>query len=543
MAKFNVTDNRKKVTGPVTTTTTAMKTTHQYGAPAYGYDLQSELFQLAVANFVGEDTYYESGDARDNRYKQLIHAAAVQHPVWTVQFLAWLRNGANMRSASLVGALEAAKAMVDAGVPGSRQAVKAVLQRADEPGEAIAYWHAHYGRKIPQPVKRGIADAVNRLYTEDSLLKYDTASKGVRFGDVIELTHPSTDQQWRSDLYRYAIDRRHGRADGKCPGLLPVILHNNTLRATEDIEQWLDPEALKRAGMTWEDALSAVGSKVDKAKLWEAMIPSMGYMALLRNLRNFDEAGISAESVAYVVAKLSDPEQVARSKQFPYRFLAAYENLSSLRYGPALEAALRQSLSNIPELPGRTLVLVDTSDSMSGGGFSKKSTMTPAKAARIFGTALAIRNPGRVDLYGFGDRPYSVNVPKGADMLPTLKRFEQAEGSGGYGTNIGGSLRQTFAGHDRVFIISDMQTMTSLADYDSGNRWGYSSYAERQENGIDKYVKPETYVYGFNLGGYGNTQVNTTKARRWEFGSLGDTMFKLVPLLERGEDQGWPWED
>jgi hypothetical protein len=54
--------------------------------------------------------------------------------------------------------------------------VDSVLQRADEPGEALAYWTATYGRAIPKPVKHGIADAVGRLYTERSLLKYDNAT-------------------------------------------------------------------------------------------------------------------------------------------------------------------------------------------------------------------------------------------------------------------------------------------------------------------------------------------------------------------------------
>jgi hypothetical protein len=72
-----------------------------------------------------------------------------------------------------------------------------VLQRADEPGEFLAYWTSTFGRALPKPVKRGIGDAVRRLYTEYALLKYDTASKGFRFGDVLDLTHPdaATPQQ------------------------------------------------------------------------------------------------------------------------------------------------------------------------------------------------------------------------------------------------------------------------------------------------------------------------------------------------------------
>ena len=126
---------------------------------------------------------------------------AVADPQWTAAFLGWLRSEANMRSASLAGALEATKAMVAAGVSGGRQLVASVLQRADEPGEALAYWTARYGRAIPKPVKRGVADAVARLYTEYGMLKYDTASKGFRFADVIDLTHPVPVAPWQADLF------------------------------------------------------------------------------------------------------------------------------------------------------------------------------------------------------------------------------------------------------------------------------------------------------------------------------------------------------
>src|SRR5690606_19675474 len=70
-----------------------------------------------------------------------------------------------------------------------------------------------HGRAVPKPVKRGIADAVRRLYNERSLLKYDSDARAFRFADVIELTHPAPapDKPWQGDLFAYALDRRHER--------------------------------------------------------------------------------------------------------------------------------------------------------------------------------------------------------------------------------------------------------------------------------------------------------------------------------------------
>jgi hypothetical protein len=138
MSKSNVAGRKTALgRGPITADTVPTGRTHE-GGPGYAHDAKSELFLLAVANFAGEDTFYEKADDRDRRYTDLIHRVAVGDPEWTARFLRWLRTGANMRSASLTGGLEAALALRDAGLPGGRQIVDSVLQRADEPGEALA---------------------------------------------------------------------------------------------------------------------------------------------------------------------------------------------------------------------------------------------------------------------------------------------------------------------------------------------------------------------------------------------------------------------
>ncbi|MBO0867657.1 MAG: TROVE domain-containing protein [Micromonosporaceae bacterium] len=503
-------------------------TGHTYeGGAGYAHDAKSELFLLAVANFASEQTFYEKAADRDRRYVDLVHTVAVVDPEWTARFLRWLRAEANMRSASLIGALEAAKAMLAANMPGSRGIVASVLQRADEPGEALAYWTASYGRAVPKPVKRGIVDAVARLYTQRSLLKYDTPSHGYRFADVIDLVHPTpaADKPWQGELFRHALERRHGR-DSEIPAVLTIVAAHAAQRreAGGDPARMLDPDALGRAGLTWEQTLSLAGPAVAKERLWAALIPTMGYMALLRNLRGFDEAGIDDELAARVAARLADPAEVARSRQFPYRFLAAYEQVRSLRWGPALDKALQLSLANLPALPGRSLILVDTSASMSSGGFSKRSTMSPVKAAAVFGVALAARGE-RVDLYGFADGVFRHEVATGAAVIREVDRFVKRVGEVGHGTRIAESVRATLRGHDRVFVISDMQT-----------------FAPRGGTGdVTEVVPRGTPLYGFNLGGYGRTAFDAGTPNRIEFGGLTDATFRMIPLIEAGRNADWPF--
>lgn len=533
MSKFNTTTSKTATgTGPVQAV--GPGTTHE-GGQGYVRDVKGELFMLAVANFVGEDTYYEKATERDARFERLVRQMALADPGWTARLLIWLRSEGNLRSAPMVGAAEFVKARLDEGaspeVAGTllgttdqrgidRALVDAVLQRGDEPGEALAYWASRYGRAVPKPVKRGVADAALRLYNEYALLKYDTASKGFRFGDVIDLTHPPA-IGWQGELFRHALDRRHNR-DNPVPDALGMVRANVGWRMAlangEQPDALLHPETLKNAGLTWEDVLSALGDKVAKAHLWTALVPTMGYMALLRNLRNLDEAGVTDAVASQVIARLTDPERVARSRQLPFRFLAAYENAPSLRWGHALDTALNLSLSNVPALTGRTLVLVDTSASMTSGGFSKHSTMTPAKAAAVFGVTLAVRCGA--DLHGFADGVFSHPLKPGASVLREVKRFVDRTGEVGHGTYTAQALRATFKNHDRVFLVSDMQTM---------------------DHHTSTAVPATTTLYGVNLGGYRVTAVDAGKPNRVELGGLTDATFKLVPLLEAGAKGEWPF--
>ncbi|MFD9124644.1 TROVE domain-containing protein [Kitasatospora sp. NPDC059571] len=522
MSRFNIRRSKTAPTSPVTTT--GRRTANHEGGAGHLRDEKSELFLLAVANLVGQDTFYERGGARDDRYTALVRSLAVSDPAWTLGLLRWLRYGAAMRTASLVGAAEFTRARLDAGAPGwSRQAVDAVLQRPDEPGELLAYWTSRYGRALPKPLKRGVADAVQRLYTGRALLKYDTASKGFRFGDVLELTHPAPDagKPWQGPLFRYALDRRHRPDEAVPPAGDDLLNANRALLALPVAERRAavtgpgGAERLAAAGITWEALAGWLQGPLDAA-VWEAVIPSMGPMALVRNLRNFDQAGVCDEVAEQVARRISDPGEVRRSKQFPFRYLAAYHHAPSLRWGHALEKALGHSLANVPALPGRTLVLVDRSGSM----FDRPSAQTQlnrADSAAIFGTALALR-AADADLVEFGTTSRRIETERGEAVLKVLGRFSDLGG-----TETARAVRQHYRGQDRVVIITDEQAYG----------WGGDPLAA---------VPAQVPVYTWNLAGYRAGHAASGGAHRHTFGGLTDAAFRLIPLLEAGRNAAWPWE-
>jgi hypothetical protein len=559
MGKFNGSGMRRqpavlRVTSPMRTLVYPTGHTHE-GAPGWQRDAKTELFLRGTSKPMGgEKAFYESGAKRDERAIELTRKLAVEDPQWVFEFLVWLRSGGNMRTAPIMLAVEFVHARLAADAiedprgwspqtsgemtlsrGWNRRIIDLVCQRPDEPGELLAYHLAHFSTpiasKIPMAMKRGLADAAKRLYKEYSLLKYDTSSHAVRFADVEELAHPKPTTEWahwQGDLFKHAIDRRHGH-DAIVPESLDTIAANRRVRAMVadgHFNVLLGSGVIRDAGMTWEDVLSLAGSKIDKAKLWEASIETMGYMALLKNLRGFDEAGVSDTVANRVMTKLMNPAEVARSRQFPFRFYSAYREVPSLRWAHPLEIALNLSLPNIPELPGRTLVLVDTSQSMTQA-VSEKSTITAITSASIFGAALALRNHGRTDLFQYADFAARIPVAKGGSVLRTVQAIEKNVNSCGWGTNITGSVQSTYDGHDRVIILTDGQGC---------------SHGRVKAQHVGQAVPANVPVYLFNVEAYTFSPMPTGGGARFDLGGLTDATFSQILRLEAGLAGIWPWE-
>lgn len=517
MSKFNsvpsVVPNSKT---PLKLGTVLDSTTYE-GAPAATREAKTELFLAAVSDFGNEGSFYENASNRTDRIKTLTKEVALSDPQWMTDFISWLRNDANMRSISLIIALDAAKAMLDAKVPGSRSVVYGALVRADEPGEALAYWTNTYGKTIPSAVKRGVSDAVLKLYNEFSLSKYDTASKGFRFGDVIRLTHPSPEDPKQAKLFKHAIERR--KDSSARPDESLTLLANKKVFLALSKEEKLNivlskdgTKILKEAGLTWENIASEIGLN---AKVWEALIPNLGYMALIRNLRNFIGSGVSRETLSKVADRIADKNQVAKSRQLPFRFLSAYNSIESsgnFELLAALEKALNFSLENVPSLDGKTLILVDRSGSMFYSP-SDKNGLDFADSAAIFGSTLALRAENST-LVQFGSDSSEVSFNRSGSVLNTLKEFDNMGG-----TNTHAAITKFYnSSYDRVIVITDEQ----YNDYNYVNN-----------------IKGNMYIW--NLEGY--SRGFEAAKNRHLLGGLSDQSFKMINMIEAGRKAQWPWSN
>src|SRR5262249_32240146 len=149
----------------------------------------------------------------------------------------------------------------------------------------------------------------------------------------------------------------------------------------------------------------------------------------LRNLRNFEEAGVSRATLDQVGARIADPDEVGRSRQLPIRFYSAWAATDSVRFGPALEAALDASLAPGPAPPGRAPGLGDGSGPMRGR-WSARSRVSWWQVAALFGTALA-RRAEHADVFAYSEASKAIRVRRSASVLRTIPKFMGWTGAGG----------------------------------------------------------------------------------------------------------------
>jgi hypothetical protein len=528
MSKFSGTKRRPRradVTAPVRTTGMATRT-HEGGA-AYERDAESELFLLAATNLVGEDTFYERAVDRDARFAALVHKVTETNP----QFIAgedpaagrvgltqYLRQVMLMRSAAVVLAAE----YVAAGGAGGRSVVARALQRADEPAELLGYWMTTHGRRLPMPIKRGVADAVRRLYTERAALRYDGLTRQLRMADVIELTHPEPTGMTQSTLFRYLLDRRHHDDAVADAATLPVLAAAAALAAVpadgrRELLRRRGPEALAQAGTSWERLAGWLPGGMD-AEAWEVIIPSMEVMALMRNLRNFDQAGIGDEAIGSVITKITDPAEVTKARLLPYQVWAAYKNAPSDNWKRALGRTLELTCGNVPHLDG-TLVVIDTSGSMQAP-VSGRSTMTRVEVAAVMAMATATL-ARHVDVVIYGQGNARVRGLAGASVLAGVQKVVGLVGTVGHDTFGHTAIGAHFDArrHQRVVLFTDDQ------QHDAGR----------------VRLEAVPVIYTFNLAGYRPAALPAGGRGRYTLGGFTDATFAAMSVLEAGGDAQWPF--
>ena len=174
----------------------------------------------------------------------------------------------------------------------------------------------------------------------------------------------------------------------------------------------------------------------------------------------------------------------------------------------------------LPTIRARCQFLaLDRSGSMSYP-MSAKSSLSCQDTANVFASALAIRGES-VRVVAFDDHMEDVKVAS-TDLLRVVDQMPTARGCT-YTLDAVAYAHKKGEKYDRIIILTDEQYRGGSVD-----------------NALDTYA-PRVPVFTWNLAGYATAQMEAREGR-WTFGGLSDKGFQMIPLLERGIGQSWPWE-
>jgi hypothetical protein len=283
-------------------------------------------------------------------------------------------------------------------------------------------------------------------------------------------------------------------------------------------EHMVGHEMLTTAGWGWERIAGWLPGGMD-AEGWTLAIPHMGAMALIRNLRNFDQAGIPESAVDAVVARISDPDEIIKARLFPYQVWSAYKNAPSDNWRRALGQTLAHTTRNIPALDG-TLVVVDASGSMTHP-VSGRSEMSRVEVAAVMALTTAARS-SPVDVVIYGETSAAVAFRDGQSVLQRIAGLCQTVGQVGHATYGHSAIATHFdpSRHRRVVLFTDDQQA------DSGQ--------------VDLSHVP--LIYTVDLAGYRASALEAGRRGRHRLGGFSDATFRVMAALEGGADGSWPWE-
>jgi hypothetical protein len=429
--------NKRKVSTPVFT--------HEGGKASHiGYE--EKLQRTVLSCLLNEDTFYEDGQSVKDRIKEYMGKVSTEFAIATLNKV---KHEYHLRHTPLF----MLTVLAQQGKL-TKELVESTVTRVDDITELLAMSLADGKKALPKQLQKGLALAFAK-FDEYQFGKYKGTKKAVSLKDAVMLCHPKAPNDEKNALYKKIVD--------------------NSLATP----------------LTWETELSA---GKDKKAVFENLLSEnkLGGLALLRNLRNMEQASVSQRAIVNGIEKMN-----VRGIM-PYNFYTA-NKYSAGTYSKQLEAAMLQSArETFDKLEGNTLFMVDTSGSMSCQ-LSGKGEITRAQAAA---SLAAIMNEvcEFAKVYTF-DNTAHLCTQKGFALADRCARSMG-------GTDIQRSTNYAVESNnrpfDRVIIITDEQSsgsyfskevlkiphkyIVNVATYQNGIEYGNFIHINGFSDGIFKYI-------------------------------------------------------
>lgn len=428
------------------------------GLPAFTRSIEETTLALLMTNTLS-NTFYVSQEGIVKETLEVLRAMSDKDPEFLAKALVHARTKGLLKLVSTVGLAVLSENKTKAGQEAFRKVFRHVIKIPDDLREfASMVRTGGFGKKAFMGLRKTMVQNWLRHMSEYHAVKYgSTASEGITLRDILRLTHPRPKANGDADKKGRDYDRLRNGAQAELFGWLvngwkevgpepsptnPQVWALEKVKRSEDDQEII---SLVRKHRLPQEAVIPSVKKMTKP-IWLALLEDMPYMALLRNLNTMGRHGVLEDKtiVKEIAQRISDKENVASSKQFPFRFLSAFKVFN----GPqeirdALVDALEHSFINMPEIKGLRVVVsndVSTSMDMKVVGRKKPQPGRPDNSpqcreiAALFAAALFKRCDDSVILpFNTVAQPELGRVSKRDSMMTIAQKIGVLSG----GTNLG----------------------------------------------------------------------------------------------------------
>jgi 60 kDa SS-A/Ro ribonucleoprotein len=520
---------------------------NEAGAPAFSMKWDERLVQFLTTS-VYENTYYVKAEELLSQGDALFQEACKKDPEFFAKALVYARNEGLMRSAPIQGLVHLSSV---ANKKGEKElfakTFPKIIKNLGDLLEFAENVRCGSTRGMGYAVKKAINKWLKENLTEYGVIKYASSSQKFSLRDLVRLTRPVGRKfsPLGQALLLYITDREKFERSTEAKTAAPQVSTYLDFLKEKKLEK------AKEGKLPYE----VVTAQISTPEAWQHILDVAPFMNMLRNLRNFAKNSLfeNKENVAKIVNRLTDESQVARSKQFPFRFYSAlavweelfgvdnpkwdrypwggrnYSRSETLKKGKffeevqeALLEALELSLCNFPDLPGKTYIGSDVSGSMSSY-VSDKSRVTYLEICALFSAAL-VKKSDDVHVATFSNDCQQVNGLRRKDSLASIMekvRDNQEHG----GTDMSSSIQHIIKGNvdvDNVILITDNESWMDI------NGWGRST---RTTELIKKYrsqVNSKTKFFLIRIDPYPTTQVPPHVPGVYHISGWSDQVLKMI---------------
>jgi 60 kDa SS-A/Ro ribonucleoprotein len=385
------------------------------------------------------------------------------------------------------------------------------------------------GRKsLGTASKKLVQNYLNSL-TDEQLFKANVGNSP-SIPDVIKMMHPKPANNERAALYAYLLGKKPKQGGDK----------DHLLSLAHEFEAFKKDTSLPVPNVPFE-MLTALNLSEDN---WKTIARNCSWNQARRSLSTFQRHGVfnDPDMVKLIAARLSNADEVRRSRVLPYQLFITYLNTKEVdqQLRNALQEAVEVSLENIPTIEGDLAIALDVSSSMAWQVVGNRGNASVARNIDVaaLATAAILRKNKHATLLPFNtevvERGVEIN-PHDSIMTNAAKLAGMCRG----GTDCSAPVRwmnKTRTKLDALIMVSDNESW----QFYRGKRLPNSPTGMMEEWGIFSERNPSAKLINIDISPSETNQL-PQRPDTLLVGGFSNEVFSVVAGYLRGAGEAEYW--